>query len=133
MLRVVNLLPFADHIIALGGNGKIAEQGSFSHLSANEGYVKSLAIRQATDQPSPEEEIIDDGVSDSETPETKEPSVAVAEIEEHNRQTGDMSVYLYYFKSIGLLNTVVFFILQVFFAFTQAFPSKFAYKPYVCV
>ena len=131
-LRVVNLLPFADHIIALSGDGSIAEQGTFNYLSVNEGYVKGLAVRQAPEQPLPIEEIIDDATG-SETPETKEPSVAVSEIEEHNRQTGDLSVYLYYFKSIGLPNSVAFFIIQVFFAFLAAFPSMLTYYPCVCI
>jgi ATP-binding cassette, subfamily C (CFTR/MRP), member 1 len=35
--HAVNLLPWADQIVALGKDGRIAEQGTFAELNAREG------------------------------------------------------------------------------------------------
>ncbi|KKY16042.1 putative abc multidrug transporter [Phaeomoniella chlamydospora] len=44
--HTVNLLPLADHIIALDLRGKIAEQGTLEELRGIDGYVKSFGIKQ---------------------------------------------------------------------------------------
>ncbi|KAH8891756.1 ABC transporter [Thozetella sp. PMI_491] len=44
----VQLLPHADHIVVLGRDGRIAQQGSFDDLNSCAGYVRSLALIKST-------------------------------------------------------------------------------------
>jgi ATP-binding cassette subfamily C (CFTR/MRP) protein 1 len=41
-----------------------------------------------------------------------------------SRQTGDVQIYLYYIKSVGILATLVFVVAIVGFIFCISFPSK---------
>ncbi|KAJ5898886.1 hypothetical protein N7495_003630 [Penicillium taxi] len=43
--HAVKYLPFADHIVVLGSNGTVVEQGRFHELVANQQYVFGLGIR----------------------------------------------------------------------------------------
>ena len=110
--HAVHRLSYSDHVIAISGDGRIVEQGSFDELRNAGGYVQSLAAR-----------IKSEGTS---TPTEKQPSIHAStppakpddedEIEELNRQTGDFSVYKYYFSSIGWGASSMFFIYVIIFA-----------------
>ena len=43
---------------------------------------------------------------------------------EANRKTGDMTIYLYYARSIGWLTTLIFVFFMCGFVFCVSFPSK---------
>ncbi len=42
----MQLLPYADHIIVLNEDGRIAEKGSFDHLNSSEGFVGRLGLKK---------------------------------------------------------------------------------------
>lgn len=49
----VKHLPSADHIVALGSDGKIVEQGPFLDLMTNDfGYVYSLGVKESSSEKS---------------------------------------------------------------------------------
>jgi ATP-binding cassette, subfamily C (CFTR/MRP), member 1 len=43
-------LPLADHIIILGEDGKIAEQGSWEDLRAEAGYISQVILKEKHDE-----------------------------------------------------------------------------------
>jgi ATP-binding cassette subfamily C (CFTR/MRP) protein 1 len=103
--HAVHRLSYSDNIIALGGNGRVMEQGSFEQLRNAGGYVQSLAARiksedKATSAPKKPENTAQPAPP---KPDNEE------EIEELNRQTGDFAVYRYYFASIGWFSIFLFF------------------------
>ncbi|KAJ9142479.1 Multidrug resistance-associated protein 1 [Pleurostoma richardsiae] len=99
-------LPSADHIIALGSDGTLVEQGNFQDLVANRKYVHSLGIKERKSE---------DSDSDATSVEIEEPpenptfraKTAESAVSEHiqdlARVHGDSTVYKHYFKSIGFL------------------------------
>lgn len=122
----VEFLASADHIIALGREGKITEQGSFERLLTADGYVQSLmankSIVSVTD--AHQDEIISESGADASVPKVEYKAKQVEVKDDKRRQTGDSTVYKYYFGSIGTVFVVTLLVLEVVWAFLQSFPSK---------
>lgn len=104
-MNLVHRLSEADHIVVLGKNGQILEQGSYSSLSISEDYVQSLAKTE-------------DGTgikknSESQTQAREQPMVPPPQVgtTDSSRQTGDWKIYVYYSKSLGLLGLAAFSLL----------------------
>jgi ATP-binding cassette, subfamily C (CFTR/MRP), member 1 len=113
----VNLLPYANHIVALDDQGQIVEQGSFNDLNSKQGYVHSFALQEpvATETPTPGFNAVH--VSSKEELEISIPLNTA-------RQNGDLSVYTYYFRTMGMFSLVLFIVLEISFAFFSTFPCK---------
>ncbi len=47
---LVQLLPHADHIIVLSGEGRVVERGSFETLNAADGFVSGLGLKKAMEE-----------------------------------------------------------------------------------
>ncbi|KAH8666519.1 putative ABC multidrug transporter [Xylariales sp. PMI_506] len=100
----VRHLPAADHIIALGPDGTIVEQGTFEDLMKNAtGYVQSLDIKSSTSETSSTNE---GSGHDTKSPVSQSMGASSTanetEVElDKSRQRGDSSVYKRYFKSMG--------------------------------
>jgi len=124
VLNIVNLLPSADYIIALGANGKVLEQGTFEQLNKLDGYVKSFSVQQGKRN----SEIITEPLG-KRTLGTMVASPLVDAMDEKKRQLGDLSVYKYYFRSIGWFATFMFFALSAICGFFLTFPSKLGSYP----
>ncbi|KAH0367288.1 P-loop containing nucleoside triphosphate hydrolase protein, partial [Aureobasidium melanogenum] len=95
--HAVQHLSTADHIIALGKDGTLVEQGSFQQLIAKQGYVATLAV-QLREQSDHED-----------APKTTKDSnheIAEADVEDEllisDRRLGDFAVYKYYASAVGL-------------------------------
>ena len=121
MTHGVHRLSYADHIIALDTGGRITEQGTFERLMHNGGYVRKLAANHKSEE---------DVVVDEQTPDltsiSKNASVDGSKEQaskELSRQVGDITVYKYYFASMGWFSTVFFLILISSFAFFIRFPG----------
>lgn len=114
----MSLLHSADHIIALE-NGHIVEQGNFATLNSNHGYVHSLSIQSKIKSKAPV--LVEDKFS-AEKPQNA--TIVQNNELDFKRQQGDFTIYKYYFETIGLFYTVIFFALQVSFAFLNVFPCK---------
>lgn len=115
----VKRVPFADHIIVLGNEGHVIEQGSFKALDLTGGYISSFALG-LPEQNKAAEKTSNSGKSD----------VQVSSVEQDEDSEvdgpgagGDISIYLYYVKSIGWLPTLIFIIAITGFVFCISFPS----------
>jgi ABC-type multidrug transport system fused ATPase/permease subunit len=111
----VRHLASADHIIVLGNNGHVVEQGSFEQLSRNGSYVSSLAIDRNNSEP-----------ESSVTEQARIDFVPSAEnsAEDHvdsSRRVGDRAVYMHYFRSINRLAITSFAVLALVSGFCTNF------------
>lgn len=122
LTKLVDLLPSADHIVALGNDGRVAEQGTFEELNTAQGYVHGFSIESSS------EKTVHAGVGDQkndveEHPILQRQNSIVADISDDRlRQTGELSTYSYYFAAIGWRYTMIFALLllieNVFKTFT---------------
>ena len=125
----VRHLPAADYIIALG-EGTIVEQGNFDKLMTLEGYVHGLGLKGFSDNDASSEDIKS---NEGERTLTAQPlykttatnTASVVPDADESRQLGDMTVYKYYFKSMGSLLAAA----SIFFAALWGFFTNF---PTIC-
>lgn len=117
--HVHQYLTQADHIVILD-EGRIAEQGSFEKLISSEGYLRDFKPRgvpfEITDSS-------DDVVETSPNKPAAAPDKIDTAQQDLARKTGDMSVYSYYFKSIGWPLMFLIVLSEVGFAFGTKFPD----------
>jgi ATP-binding cassette, subfamily C (CFTR/MRP), member 1 len=116
----VNLLPLADQIVALGKDGRVVEQGTFTELNAREGsYIQSFDLQQATRAPEEAQaeptELYKLG--------TNKVSAFEDAVGDKSRQMGDFTVYIYCFATVGRRGMIIFWSLEFTWAFLIAFPS----------
>jgi hypothetical protein len=97
--------------------GHVSEQGSFKALDATGGYVSSFGLGL------PEWKSKIDTPSELPRPKILRSSKSEAIKEDPRRQSGDLSIYLYYIRSIGWLPTVIFLVAISGFVFCISFPS----------
>ncbi|KAF3228981.1 hypothetical protein TWF191_002091 [Orbilia oligospora] len=117
----VNLLRHADKIIALSSDGTILEQGSFSEIvEAEGGYVKEaskLLDENTMKQPTEHQDT-------EHSPKPPSPEKGSTDtLEDPKRQSGDWSLYTYFFSRVGTKVTIAFIILEMLWAFFSAFPT----------
>ncbi|KAF4629796.1 hypothetical protein G7Y89_g8347 [Cudoniella acicularis] len=105
-------LPSADHVVALGADGSVVEQGTFQTLVSNMNYVHSLSIKPTKYVKSTETATID-----TEEPEWARlnkaptaPLVPSSDPNEKDRMNGDPAVFRYYLSSLGKRSIVAFII-----------------------
>ncbi|KAI5460736.1 multidrug resistance-associated protein [Mariannaea sp. PMI_226] len=128
----VRHLPSADHVIALGSDGRIVEQGSFENLIANEAYVHSLGVT-STAKPSPSSDAtpqsLGDLFSEAEGPPplsirpSLEASRAPRAAEKLSRQVGDRTVYKHYAKSNSPITLLSFLFVDAAIGFLWNYPQ----------
>ncbi|KAL9614735.1 MAG: hypothetical protein Q9167_000804 [Letrouitia subvulpina] len=120
-------LPFADHIVVLNEKGRIAEQGSFKELTASGGFVSNLDLPPAERRSKPKETTLDQLVltANKSVPATRPPQETAAQAEEleANRRTGDLSIYAYYAKSVGVFSVLIFVVAICSYVFCISFPQ----------
>ncbi|TGO56919.1 hypothetical protein BELL_1374g00010 [Botrytis elliptica] len=121
--HAVHRLAYSDYIIALDQSSQIIEQGAFDYLKTSGGYVENLDARHRSEERDSEE------VDAKATTQKQSPFATVENddlmngVADLNRQTGDASVYQYYFASIGWVPTGVFFLLVLIFGAASKLPE----------
>lgn len=120
--HAIHRLAYSDQIVALDSTGTIIEQGTFQQLRTSGGYVEDITTQlRSSDDDAPKEQ-----------PEAAKLDVSAfkAGPEEHdirteelNRQSGDLSVYKYYFGSIGWKQTVLFFLMIILYGVSSKMPE----------
>ena len=115
-------LSYADNIIAISAHGTLAEQGTFGHLMANNGYITGLAAHnrnenEAEDKPKAEATRLLKAVAGDDVARQN----AAADLE---RPVGNWAVYKYYFESAGWRNVLVGAILIILYSVLLRFPGK---------
>lgn len=108
--HAVHRLPFSDYILALSGDGRISEQGSYATLLESGGYVQNLTVVAKSESSERDDEL---DAQSSPAPIYQELEAIVDEVAELNRQTGELVVYKYYLSSIGWLFVAVYGFLAV--------------------
>jgi ATP-binding cassette, subfamily C (CFTR/MRP), member 1 len=123
--HLVELLPSADLIIALDKAGNVVEQGTFEKLNVTQGYVHSLSINNTN---TPNDYGNDSDRESNDATLLKkfelEPAAAIDSTSDSSRQNGDISVYKYYFDTVGMWWCGLFFATLAAFAFFYVFSSK---------
>ncbi|PMD49040.1 ABC transporter-like protein [Hyaloscypha variabilis F] len=111
-------LSYADHIVALGPQGIIVEQGKLGQLLAIEGYVAGLAARQTVEgEDMPQEDL--PHTKQSGNSDTARENAAA----DLNRPIGNWAIYNYYFTSVGLLNVAVWSFVMICYSLLLSFPN----------
>ncbi|OBT87528.1 hypothetical protein VE02_03750 [Pseudogymnoascus sp. 03VT05] len=113
--HTVRLLPLADHIVVLASSGTIEKQGRLEVLGLNNASVHDIAGAHGTDHRN--------NTADEPTntiPQTKSIPRNAADI---NRRTGDLTIYKYYWNSIGLKKGLIYLALYVGYVFFYKFPQ----------
>ncbi|KAI9709499.1 MAG: hypothetical protein M1820_003259 [Bogoriella megaspora] len=121
----VKRLPDADHIIAINGEGKVSEQGSFEQLKLTGGYTSMFGLSSNAPKTNPEDDTQKLSKTDTSKGATQQdalPELPVAD-DDASRRTGDTSVYIYYIQAIGWVPTIIFFACISCYVFGIAFPN----------
>jgi ABC-type multidrug transport system fused ATPase/permease subunit len=123
----VRHLPAASHIIALGINGRVVQQGSWDDLSTNdEGYVHSLGVKASGSDVSSEHSESKRYIVESRPDllrRTTTASSVISEAADKARQLGDRTVYKHYFRSMGYSVAGSIFFSGAVFGFFYNFPT----------
>lgn len=131
--NTVRRLPFANHIVALGVDGRIVEQGSFRKLLTNWKYVHNLGFKATDDiilDANDDDIILEESPLTMETEESTDTElqkvatgqpVSQSHIDEKKRMNGDSAVYMYYMKSLGKRSIAAFLIFGVGWGFSYNF------------
>ncbi|KFY10231.1 hypothetical protein V491_07753 [Pseudogymnoascus sp. VKM F-3775] len=113
--HAVRLLPLADHIVVLTSSGTIEKQGRFEVLGLSNAGVHDVVGAHDTNH---QNNLVDEPTNT--IPQTKSTLRNVADI---NRRTGDLTIYKYYWDSIGLKKGLIYLALYVGYVFFYKFPQ----------
>ena len=117
----VKHLPFADHIIVLGAEGKDLVEGSFQSLFESQEHVRGLGMQPTGGQELENQtkvnpnKLVAGSLVDASKPDP--------EVDDRTRQIGDIAVYRYYFTVLGARLFIPFLAFGIIFGFLYSFPS----------
>jgi len=102
-------------------DGQIAQQGSYADLRSADGYVLNLALEQVSNA-----EAADDENVNGEAQAPPKPDVVREDSEalDLKRQTGDVSLYTFYFKSASVAITFFWLGLAIIYTGLSKIPRK---------
>ena len=117
----VRHLAFADHIVALGADGTVIEEGSFQSLTVNPNYVhifgnKPVRVRETGRE-------IEKMATGKAAGSPSGASKPTSGLDYRARQVGDIAVYRHYFSILGVGLLISFLALGLIFSFLYNFSS----------
>ena len=121
----VSRLSFADHVIALSKTGTIVEQGSYKQLNErSDSYIHSLSAPEGSRQAAVGDDM---EITEVAGPKLHQPlSLAALDLEapppQDGRRTGDISIYWYYMKILGIWRSLIFIFLICCYVVGITFP-----------
>ncbi|KAJ4397176.1 hypothetical protein N0V93_001400 [Gnomoniopsis smithogilvyi] len=118
--HAVRHLPSADHIIALGDDGTIVEEGIFDELVKNKKYIHGLGIQAHLEKSISEDTALADNTIRK--PERTQPGIVIKP-GESTRTTGDRKVFGHYFRSIGIFWLLNFVFIGIMYGFSVNFST----------
>lgn len=116
----------ADKIIILNSEGKVSIQGSHAELDRNEdlsALVKAQIITPTDDHSDGGQVSTSENESDEQQKERGSENPESTELMDITRRTGDMKVYAYYFRRIGMPLLLCYLAAQAVSAFMDNFPQ----------
>ncbi|KAL0930703.1 ABC transporter [Colletotrichum truncatum] len=113
----------ADHIIILGGDGSIAEQGSFANLQASSRYCKSFEGQYTEGASEPNQRCNNSQPDRVASMRSTTEASAVAKALGIANNLGDGTVYKHYFGSISPWVTALVLLWCCIYGFTFNFPT----------
>ncbi|EXJ85589.1 hypothetical protein A1O1_05954 [Capronia coronata CBS 617.96] len=114
--NALHRLSAGDHILVLGNDGRLVEQGTYSELTSMEKLAQS-GDREPSEFVNVSVEPVDAEMRGLlQTLTTKE-------VVGNQRRTGDLTVYKYYAQVVGYLNFAIFIALASLFVFALVFPQ----------
>ncbi|KAK4224267.1 canalicular multispecific organic anion transporter 1 [Podospora fimiseda] len=118
----VRHLPSANHVVALGSDGKVVEQGTFQELMTKGGYVYKLDVKE-TDSSSSSD--VDSSSSAAQLLPKRPPPKAnpIIKADDQARATGDWTVYRHYFARVDTKSIVSFFVFGALWGFCGNFAT----------
>ncbi|KAI1777454.1 ABC multidrug transporter [Hypoxylon cercidicola] len=123
----VRHLPAARHVIALGLDGTVVEQGTFNNLLTNRSYVHSLGVNSSSASHATSEKIESGNNTIPSQPDLlRNISVTlspVTEVDNRSRLEGDRAAYVVYLKSMGAWLAASLLFCGVCFGFFNNFPT----------
>nr|XP_036577471.1 ABC multidrug transporter [Colletotrichum truncatum]KAF6784469.1 ABC multidrug transporter [Colletotrichum truncatum] len=117
----VRHLPSADHIIALGADSTVVEQGTFADLKGNGKYIQSLKVQEA--EGAPKETKDTDAPESDPLTRTKTAGSITTDGPDASRRVGDFSVYKYWFGTMSKPVIAAFLFWNCGYGATYAFPT----------
>ena len=119
--HAVSHLTSADYIVAIGSKGTVIEKGTFDELNTSSGYVHGLSVQNFDKMQ--EEGETKENIEAQSTVALKPNALAAELVEDTNRQSGELSVYGYYLKAVGIGNTALWLTYGTVFAFFYIIPT----------
>jgi ATP-binding cassette subfamily C (CFTR/MRP) protein 1 len=119
-------LPSADHVIALGEQGTIIEQGSFLDLAANKSYTQGLNIKPLnTEEVRLETKAVTKEVVTKSTAvaTTKTVVAGFSHMDDHSRLVGVSNVHSHYIASLGKTSVFAFSVFGLGWGFFYNFAN----------
>ncbi|KAJ5587013.1 P-loop containing nucleoside triphosphate hydrolase protein [Penicillium hispanicum] len=110
-------LSYADYIISLGGKGQLVEHCSYEELFANQDRASLLSVDSTPVNTSRVPDVVFDDDA------LQELNLKDEDVDMASRQTGDLSVYKYYFQTIGWPLLSLGTACCVLFIFSLTFPQ----------
>ncbi|RDL30478.1 Uncharacterized protein BP5553_10356 [Venustampulla echinocandica] len=118
----IHRLPYSDHIIVIGEDGKLIQQGSFVTLNSTKGYIQSLAIQHDDDSDTVKKDDAGLPPAPLANPAHEGPR------EEGDRRTGDMTIYLYYIRVMGIKRSLIFILALCSYVFCLTYQPVWVEK-----
>ena len=113
----ISHLPAADHIITLGADRTVIEEGTFDSLVKNKSYIQSLGVNKQVKSADT------NSLATLSSTIKPKPKVSAKEEEDKARQLGDVAIYKYYLSTIGISVMALFILFGLAFAFLYNFPA----------
>ncbi|KAF9875583.1 ABC multidrug transporter [Colletotrichum karsti] len=119
----VRHLPSANHIVALGSDSTVVEQGSFAKLKSNGKYIQSLKIQESKEASKDADREDTDKPAPVPVAATKAKDAKLAEEKDKARQLGDFAVYKHWFGTMGKWVLAAFLFWDIIYGITSAYPN----------
>lgn len=119
LTKLVHHLPLADYIVVLDGSGNVSGQGKLDELLHSDADA-SKVLRHSAFANDPTTLSLETLGSGGPAPAIK----STQDMQDLTRQTSDLGIYYYYFKSVGWTRALLFLIFATLYIFLGKFPRK---------
>lgn len=113
----------ADRIVLITSDGTVEVQ-SESHDTAFRRQVEEILADDKALAKKLEDARLEKNTAPANFQEASETPASVDEIFEMNRQYGDLSLYWFFVKTIGIVKSAIWFVLTVMLSTAEKFPGK---------